>query len=172
VGVYPPDDPLDPIGEPDFHGAIGVTKDSVEGVDIGVKVFKFTVTKVFAPGDLPSYADFYNGTWATNDATFTVTDTVTGRTITLLAGECLLQGIDEDGARDDGNVEVTYTFEASPNITNITIGTITGIDKKGWEYIWVYYVPDVSAEWNIQKPDCVRVEQVYDPMDFDPLGLS
>lgn len=34
---------------------------------------------------------------------------------------------------------VTFSFAASPNAVELTVGDITGIDKKGWEYLWVRY---------------------------------
>ena len=66
---------------PDFKGAIGVTHDNVEGVDIIVPVFKFTATKVFAPSGLPNLGTVYSLTGKVNAGTFSVTDTITGLTI-------------------------------------------------------------------------------------------
>ncbi|MCJ7544508.1 MAG: hypothetical protein MUP47_08100 [Phycisphaerae bacterium] len=39
--------------------------------------------------------------------------------------------------------ELTLPFAANPNRTGITIGDISGIDKKGWEYL----PPPLDALW-------------------------
>ena len=59
------------------------------------------------------------------------------------ARECLFLGAagSKRGADDPSSLklrragwEITYRFAASPNRTGITVGEITGIAKKGWEY--------------------------------------
>ncbi len=158
---------------PDFKGAIGVTTDSVEGVDIAVPVFNFTATKVFAAGGLPSLANLYALTGKVNNASFSVTDTTTGLTITLAAGECLFNGASFGGRRTDGGVEFTYSFSASPNRTGMTVGDITGIAKKGWQYLWVRYTDaeDTTAKAIVKKPTAAYVEKVYEDGGFSGLGL-
>ena len=36
-------------------------------------------------------------------------------------------------------MDYVYSFSASPNKTNFTVGDITVASKKGWEYLWVEY---------------------------------
>jgi hypothetical protein len=45
------------------------------------------------------------------------------------AGECLFLGA-AGTKRASGDWEITFRFAASPNVTGLTIGDITGIDKK------------------------------------------
>ncbi len=66
-----------------------------------------------------------------------------------------------------------YRFAASPNVTGQTIGDITGIDKKGWEYLWVRYEhkKDETANELIQRPISVHIERVYRTNDLNDLGI-
>jgi len=68
--------------------------------------------------------------------------------------------------------EITHRFSASPNKTGLTIGDITGIEKKGWEYLWVRYADaeDTAAKTLVKKPAAVYVEKVYEEGDFSVLA--
>jgi hypothetical protein len=159
---------------PDFKGAIGVTHDAVEGVDIAAPVFKFQVSKIFAASGAPSLGSLYALTAKVNGGTFTVTDTVTGRSITLAAGECLFEGSQDGGDREDGAVEIQYDFAGNPNRTGIVVGSITGIEKKGWEYLWVRYADseDAAAKAIVKRPVAAYVEELFESGDFSALGLG
>jgi hypothetical protein len=159
---------------PDFKGAIGVTHDAVEGVDIAAPVFKFQVSKIFAASGAPSLGDLYSLTAKVNNATFTVTDTVTGRSITLAAGECLFEGAQDGGDREDGAIELQFDFAGGPNRTGITVGDITGIAKKGWESLWVRYADseDAAAKSIVKRPVAAYVEELFESGDFSALRLS
>ena len=158
----------------DNGNLVGVTAEGAEGVDISVPVFNFTVAKVWPKTGLPNLGGIYGLTAKTNSAGFTVTDSVTGLTITLNAGECLFLGADFGDARADGGVEFTYEFSALPNRTGLSVGDIGGISKKGWEYLWVRYEPAEVGGLKVlgQKPRAVYVERVYDAGNFAGLGLS
>ena len=54
------------------------------------------------------------------------------------------------------------------------IGDLTGIAKKGWEYLWVRYedAVDASAHKWIKKPAFAYVERVYPEGDFGLLGIG
>jgi hypothetical protein len=89
----------------------------------------------------------------------------------LAAGECLFLGA-SGTLRDSGeDWEITYSFAASPNRTGITVGSITSIAKKGWEYLWVEYGEATSNNRLIKVPVSVHVEQVYESGDFAGLGI-
>ena len=149
---------------PDFKGAIGVTADSVEGVDITVPVYHFSETHYLAdPLVTPAYkATLFALTGKVNNAAFKG----------FAAGECLFLGA-AGSKRGSGDWEITYRFAASPNVTNLTIGDITGINKKGWEYLWVRYSDseDTVAKALVKKPVAVYIEQVYPYGDLGLLGI-
>ena len=150
---------------PDFKGAVGVTHDSVEGVDITVPVYNFSETH---------YIDDALVTPAYKGTLFALTGKVNdGAFKGLAAGECLFLGASgsKRGAED---WEITYRFAASPNKTGLTIGDIINIDKKGWEYLWVRYADaeDGVAKAIVKKPVAVYVEKVYEEGNLALLGIG
>jgi hypothetical protein len=153
---------------PDCGGAIGATNDSVEGVDITLPVYQFSETH-YLPMSMVTNA--YKGTL------FILTGKVNSAAFKgCQAGECLFMGASGSlrTAGDDGDWEITFKFAASPNATGLTIGTITGINKKGWEYLWVRYEDseDTAANVLVKKPTAVYIEKVYDLADFAALGIG
>jgi len=150
---------------PDFKGAIGVTADSVEGVDITVPVnYQFSETHYLADMLVtPAYkATLFGLTGKVNSAGFKG----------FAAGEVLFVGA-AGSKRGSGDWEITYRFAASPNVTGLTIGDITGISKKGWDYLWVRYADaeDAVAKALVKKPVAVYIEQVYPYGDLNGLGI-
>jgi len=156
-----------PLGKaaPDFGGAIGVTHDNVEGVDIAVPVYTFSETHYLDDSDVtPSYKGaLFSLTGKVNDAAFKG----------LAAGECLFLGAcgSKRGAED---WEITFRFAGSPNRSGIRVGSITGIAKKGWEYMWVRYADsvDAAAKTIVKKPVAVYIERVYEEGNFSALGIG
>lgn len=150
---------------PDFQGAIGVSDDRVEGVDITVPVYQFTETHRFADGSVTSgyKADLFSLTGRYNNASFKGFD----------AGEVLLIGVN-GSKRGNEKWSLTFRFSASPNVTGLTLGPITGIAKKGWEYMWVRYIESVDsiAYSLVRRPVAAYVERVYQPGDFSLLGIG
>ncbi len=150
---------------PDFKGAIGVTNDSVEGVDITVPVYQFSETH-YLPDETvtPAYRlTLFQLTGRVNAGAFKGFN----------AGEVLFLGA-SGSRRGYGDWEITFRFAASPNVSNLTIGDITGIDKKGWEYLWVRYADseDAAAKALVKKPLAVYIERVYDNGDMSLLGIG
>ena len=147
----------------DNGNLIGVTKDNVEGVDVTVPVYSFSETHYFADSVV---TDTYKGklftlTGKTNNATFKG----------CAAGECLFLGA--SGSKRSGEKwEINFKFAASPNKTGLSVGSIGGISKKGWEYLWVRYSPTVVNKMMGQKPVAVYVEKVYDEGNFADLGIG
>ncbi|MGD9691052.1 MAG: hypothetical protein AB7K52_15445 [Phycisphaerales bacterium] len=152
---------------PDFGGAIGVTADGVEGVDITVPVFQFSETHYFTNDQVtPSY----KGTL------FTLTGKVnSGAFKGFQAGEVLFLGASgaRRGTDPDDDWEITFRFAASPNASGISVGDISGISKKGWEYLWVRYADqeDTGSHAIVKRPVAAYVERVYDEGNFAGLGI-
>jgi len=151
---------------PDFGGAIGVTQDNVEGVDITVPVYTFSETHYLPAGTV---TNAYKGTL------FNLTGKVnSGGFKGLAAGECLFLGASGSRRESEDDWEITFRFAGSPNRTGLTVGDIAGISKKGWEYLWVRYqdTEDDNAKMLIKKPVAAYVEQVYDEGSFAALGIG
>ena len=155
-----------PAGEtaPDYKGAIGVSENGVEGCDITVPVYAFSETHYLSDATVQAHkAAYFSLTGKTNSAAFK------GCAI----GECLFLGA-RGSKRSGGDWEITFSFAASPNKTDLTVGGITGIAKGGWDYLWVRYddTVDSAAKKLVKEPIAVYVERVYDSGDLGGLGIG
>jgi hypothetical protein len=157
----------------DYGKLIAVGKDGPEGCDIDATVMSFTATKIFPGNALPSLGTLYALRGKTNNASFTVTDSVTGQSITVAAGECRLVGVSFAEGRADGGVPFAFEFAASPNRTGLSVGTITGIACDGWQYMWVKYENCEIGTTKTAgfKPRSVYIESVYWSGDYSGLSL-
>jgi hypothetical protein len=148
---------------PNFQGAINVNEQGVQGVDVIVPQFEFSLTKTQENGfvSLSYAATLARMTGKTNNAAFE----------TFAAGELLFLGADFS-QQSSGSATLTYKFSASPNRTGLTIGSITGIAKKGHEYLWVFYRPNLSGNFLVRIPVAVYVHKVYEDGDFSTLQIT
>lgn len=73
----------------------------------------------------------------------------------------------------DAPWEVTFRFARSPNQSGLAIGSIGGIAKRGWEYLWIRYAAqdDAGTGTRIKRPVGVYVERVYDEAFFSELRI-
>lgn len=174
----------------DFKGSIGVNDDSVDGCDVVVPVFNFTVTRTVNWETLalttPTYAQtLYRMTGRTNNAACTLNHR--GLSLTFQPGELLYLGADVEEQGDDWVFGID--FAALPNITNSATdalrlrvggprdGSFDGgipadgswIEKKGHEYLWVRYRRSTSNNVMTREPQAVYVETVYRDDDFGNL---
>lgn len=163
-----------PGGAPFQYNAIGVDDNGVNGVDIVVPQLQWQETY-----DVP--AAYVSNTYIRTLAT--VTGTTNNATFRgLAAGEVLFMGCsgsqEWDSQKGNGPWSLTYRFVASPNagsgesVPAITIGSISGIRKKGHEYLWVRYESDVNSNSLIKKPKAVYVNRVYRESNFGLLGIG
>lgn len=155
-----------PAASAALGGAIGYDGENVAGVDITVPVYTFSEVQ-YLP--LAMVTPQYKG------VLFNLTGTVNSFPFRLLnPGECLFLGASGSKRGSDGTWEINFKFAAQPNRSNLMVGTIGPIAKKGWEYLWVQYGDDVdpAAKVLIKKPIAVYVEQVYEYADFGLLGIG
>jgi hypothetical protein len=150
---------------PDFRGAIGVTADSVEGVDIQVPIYTFSESHII-PNELVTQGyklSLFQLTGKVNTAGFKG----------FARGEVLFLGA-SGSKRGFDDWEISFRFAASQNATNLTIGGISGINKEGWHYLWIRYEDeeDVSAKTLIKRPGAIFIEQVYHYADFSLMGIG
>jgi hypothetical protein len=70
--------------------------------------------------------------------------------------------------------EITFRFAASPNVAGLNLGSIAGIAKEGWQYLWVRFIDDEdpTAKALIKRPVAAYVEQVYPYGNFANLGIG
>jgi hypothetical protein len=152
-----------PSNAPDCQGAIGISGDSVEGVDITVPVYNFSETHYLPAASISGgyKATLFNLTGKVNAGSFKG----------FAAGEVLFLGA-SGSQRGNEDWEISYKFAASPNKTGLSVGPLTGIAKGGWQHLWVLYSSAVDQNALIKRPIAAYVEQVYWPADFSLLGIG
>jgi hypothetical protein len=157
-----------PSSATNMSGAIGVDSNGVNGVDIVVPQLQWQESY-----DVPnSYvtSNWIRGvagvTGTTNNASFRGFE----------SGEVLFVGCSGSQEWDDdkgrGPWSLSFRFVASKNVTGQTIGSISGISKRGHEYLWVLYEDAVSSNTLLKQPKAVYVSKVYKDSDFSTLGIG
>ena len=163
-------------GDPliDFGGAIGVTDEGVEGVEIFVGGGKMTAKRRYIQGDFASnYVEQVEQLLCnpprTNDAEFSFI--WQGQTYTFAAGELLMVGI-HGSTVDLQRVEVDHEFMISRNRTDIPLqGFDATVSKNGHEAYWISFQKTVSNGRMSKRPIQYNAEQVYDAGDFSILQI-
>lgn len=146
---------------PNYRGAIGVSDSGVSGVDITVPAFEFSVRKKFEFVSTSYLLACVAMTGRTNVAPWSI----------FGAGEALFLGA--EGGEDEQNwVDITYHFAARPNQLSLSVGAIGGINKRGWDYLWVKHDEEVVGDRVLQTPAAAYVEQVYPEGNFFALGIA
>ncbi len=160
---------------PNHNGAIGWDGQTVQGVDIPVPVANFTETHPLSSAYVNAYRWIpwlgRNGTY--KDIIWSLTGAANLYAYKSYdVGECLFMGA-TGGKRGTGDYQITYRFSGMPTVVNRQIGDITGITKRGWDYLWVEYQQssDETAFALVPKPIAVHVDQVVPLMDLSWLGV-
>lgn len=149
---------------PNFGNLIGVTKDSVEGVDVTIPQYRFSETHNFNVSSITAAykLTLFGLTGCVNNATFKG----------FAAGECLFLGA-SGSQKGEEDWAITYNFAAQPNASSLSVGSITGITKRGWDYLWIRYedAEDTTAKRLVKLPIAAYVEQVYTYAALSGLGI-
>ena len=145
---------------PDFAGLIGVTKTSIEGVEIPIPALTFNV-KIRQAATWAYIKSLAALTGKVNDATFLDE---------FAAGEVRYDGADFDQQQVGEEVDFVHHFTVEQNVTGLTVGggTITGIAKGGHQYLWVRSEEEEDGTANalVQRPIAAYVETVHEAADF------
>ena len=146
-----------------FQRAINVQPDgSIGGVDVLVPQFEYEETHWMDVMAAPYIATLFALTGTVNNAPFKH----------FRPGECLFLGASGRRASLDTPWRVTFRFRGSPNATDISLGGMDGINKAGWDYLWVFYADSVVDGLNVQVARQVQVERVYQHKNFALLGIG
>lgn len=154
-----------PATAPDMANAVNFDGKEINGVDVQAPVFNFSETHVIAQATVTGAYKLalFNATGKVNNATFKG----------FAQGEVLFLGA-SGSQRGDDDWEISFRFAASPNATGLVVAGISGIAKKGWEYLWVNWCKEIDSPTNALKPKAqgVYVQQVYQYADFSTLGIG
>jgi len=155
----------------DYKGAINLTRNeqgevTVDGLDIYVPVFAWSETHYLPDVFIsPTYKkDLKSLSAKLNDRTWRE----------YARGEVLFIGARGSG-RSYQDWEMSFSFLAADNISNLDVGDITGIAKGAWDHVWFEYEPiDTGAPDHLKviRARVARVERVYEYHDFSWLGLG
>lgn len=155
------------VAKDDYGGLIGAKEDgSVEGVEVETPGFSWQETWYPELSKLTwSYAlKVRNLSACTNKQKFRA----------FAAGEVLFLYC-EGGKKDKERGELTFHFASNPNVKNLSVGTITGIQKKGWEYLEVKSRPTVlegPPRRTVLRPYAVYTHRVFNEGNFSLLGIG
>ncbi len=158
-----------PAGAEEHNGLIGWDGERLQGCDIIVSACTFSETHhrydaLMTPGYKRQVAKL-SGT--VNNGPF--------RDFEL--GEVLFVGV-TGSKRGDEKWELTYRFSVSVNETDLkfgkpnTAGEIIGVEKEGWQYLWIGWHLTPKPGELVPEPKAVHVEQVYYLKDFALLDID
>jgi hypothetical protein len=57
-------------------------------------------------------------------------------------------------------------------VSGLAVGPITGITKRGWDYLWVRYADAEDQNVLVKQPIAAYVERVYLDGNFALLGIG
>lgn len=164
----------------DYNNAINVNSDGqVEGVDTIIPGLSITVTQRMAGASLtPTYAlTVANLVGKYNNATFM--GVFPAGSIQFIGGDAALSfainnPISGGPALDPQDRELSFEFLYSPNLTGITIGSITGINKLGHQFMWIDWESAIVSSRAVRRPLAVYVQDLFgiEPASFTPLSLT
>jgi len=149
--------------------ALGVEEGGkVKGIDMPVLQAEFTETHWFTDAEMTQ--SFRNTLMDLVDKNAVNNATFRGRA----AGEVRVLGISGSRRGDDSDDpwEVTYKFGVSKNATGLVAGDITGIAKKGWEYLDIVYETQPGTAIMLPKAVAAYVHQIFHTADFSTLGIG
>ena len=150
----------------DMKGAIGVTSNGVEGVDVPDKAFAWTEDwTLFAASYAFTYATILGEiTGGVNDAYFRGFPAYTVRFDGASGGQ---------SAKAPLLLEVSFKFSVSPT-ESITISGFPTFTKLGWHHLSMSYDEEKDAVANKMRliPMQVDVDRVLRAVDFSLLGIG
>lgn len=150
---------------PDHGGLIGVSDDKIEGVDVPQPVYSFSEVHHFSPAAItPAYKiTLANLVGRVNNATFRG----------FAAGEVLCTGA-SGSVRGAELWTLRYQWAVLPNAAALTVGPLTGIVKRGWDYLEIHYEEeeDTTNKVILKKPYAYTVHQVLNYANYASFGIG
>lgn len=154
-----------PGSEPSFHGAINVSGDSVQGLDVVRPNLRYSETWIL-PVSLAISCNFIS-------TVYSLTGTVNLNTFRCFApGEALFMGARAQWSGDQPYVSCTFDWECRPNQEVYPFAGAGGaFQKKGWEHIWIRYQAEAEDGSLIRMPVAAYKNKVYHEESWSALGI-
>ena len=158
------------VTAPAMNGAIDVQDGKPQGVQRVIPALKITIrakiksAKITTVGGAMAYAK------RIADLTGTVNSGAMFNVFS--AGELLFLGASGDVIAD--NPSLSFTFAASKNVSNMSIGNISGITKYGHDYIWFSFKKekDSGTSLPVMAPRGAYVNRIYESADHGNLYIG
>jgi hypothetical protein len=159
-----------PATASEYNGAIGVRKSGdtidVEGQDVYVPSKSFSLKWTLNAGD-------FTPTLERNLYLMAIAPVNIAPWLGYDAGELLFLGATGGVKQGDETGELTLKFQASPNLTNLSVGDVSAITKGGWELVDIVRETEDAEEGGTKflrpKIAGVYVHQVYNQSNFSAL---
>lgn len=149
---------------PEVFDAINVSGDSVAGLDVVRPSLRYSETWLFPT------AMAVSGTFVS--AVYGLTGTVNEQAFRFFdPGEALFMGARTQWSGGEPFVYVTFDFECRPNDDDVYVNGITGVEKEGWQYLWIWYEPKANNNKLVRFPEFVFVQDVYKKADWSDLEI-
>ena len=155
---------------PGMNNAIDVQDNKPQGVQRVIPALKLSIRAKIKTANITTVGGVMAYAQVISELTGTVNNaTAFGQ---FAAGELLFTGASGDIIADDPSL--TFSFLASKNATGLTIGSITGITKKGHDYIWFSFKNDKDATTGLQQsaPRAAYVNRIYGEADHSLLYIG
>lgn len=159
----------------DFGYSIDVQDGVAQGVQRVIPALKIDIRAKIASAYISSpltYSKLIAQLTGTTNNAAIYDDTPLSSGTIFEAGELLFMGATGDVVGE--SPALTFHYLASKNVTGLTIGDITGISKKGHEYLWFAFFNDIDSTTKlpVQKPRAAYVAQVYGSADHSLLKIG
>lgn len=150
---------------PDFEGAINVSGQSVNGIDIVVPNLRYSETWIM-PVPVAMNESYI-------EAVYTRTGTVNQNKFRAFKpGEALFMGARAQWQGDQPYVPVTFDFECRPNVDSFVVSNgIDSFPKEGWQYVWLLYEDATSNGRLIRRPVAAYKQTLYKKMDWSAMQI-
>lgn len=153
---------------PNHLGAINVTPDRIEGVEVDIPGWTFQIRTIVAASTMTQAyrRNLARSTHRVNSQRWRGYE----------PGELRL--VDVRGSqRDEESFDLEFDFLAIENVEDDTVGDIEGIEKQGHHYAWAEHEKEVDESTDPptvrEKLIAVHIERVYKEIDFNvTLGLQ
>ena len=150
----------------DFKKSIEVRDGVASGVDVVVPSLKVTVSAKIA-------ATYVTSPEAYTEIMYGLTGKVNASTFLGFAAKTLLF-LGATGGLIQDDPQLTFSFEAAPNVTGLAVGGITGIAHSGHDHVWFDFATEKDSSNNriSSKPIAAYVEEVYQTGNFSLLSIG